>query len=371
MKKLLVALTTAFAFASIFAEEAKPAAKPAAKPTPKAPVKVAPDAGDWKPIDNKKGWLAGGHITDADLFMQPVIVIVFDPMWTPDSKTREEQSHKFVRLEPHQLNVRLQIVSTPSREIEEDEVPTFPKKYNKTSGFGPCYAHFGLVNPPVNKEMKFPFFYTVSIDRKIIFSGHSFPGAFNAAMADIGKHPGCNDMLGYYKPQIHAALAEKLKFGQSVMPVVQKLKPIANGKKESDARTEAQELLKIIDQSETYWERYALAMAGSQPPLGAMMCADAVKTFPKSKTVFQQCVTRIENQVGKPVLKIFAQIYGYKQKMPEKKADIKKAYDIVLKGEKMCNKAKKSYGDNLPYAFVALETLVAEVKMGLEELGAK
>lgn len=346
--------------------QAKPAAK--TSPTPKAAVKKAPpplpDAGEWKPLDVKKGHLAGPEISEADLFCQPVIVVVFDPIWHPDGRVREDEPWKFVRIQGEAALARYQIVSTPSRELSSDEVATFAKDYPKTSGSGPCYANFGLVTPPVNKDMKFPFFYVVTIDKKISYAGERFDQALARALQDARAHKGGHELLGYYEPKVLADKVGELKFGEPIAKTVQKLKPIAAAKKESDEKTDAESILKVLKQSKTHWVKVCQHTLGNKPPLGALMCYQAVKTFasPKDKEAFKAMAGRVEAAVGKQSIKLYQTLYAYNEKLPEKKADLKKAQMDVKKGEQAVAKAKKQFGDKVPPAFMTLEELVLEVK---------
>lgn len=363
------ALVAVAAFAAIAQDKpaAKPAA-PAAKPVAKKVAPPLPDAGDWKPLDNKKGHLAGPQISEGDLFCQPVIVIVFDPLWRPEPRVREDEPHKFVRIQGETSKARFLYLSTPSRELSADDAATFAKDYPKTSGAGPCYANFGLVTPPVNKDMKFPFFYAVSIDKKIIYAGDRFDAALAKVMQDVRKHPDCHELLGYYKPQVLSDKVAGLKFGEPMAKTVQTLKGIVKTGKDPEAKKEAQDILNVLDQSKTYWMNQCLATARSKPPLGAMMCYAAMKTFasPKDKESLKRAIAMVEGAFGKQNVKLYQKLCAYKEKMPEKKSDIKKALVDAQAGEKACAKAKKQFGDKMPQSFIALEDLVMEVKANLE-----
>jgi hypothetical protein len=325
-------------------------------------------------IDNRKGHLFGYKISKGDLFMQPVIVCRFDPDVEVTYTDREKDTqgrYATMKLGHGDVPARAECVNVPSRKIDKKELPGLKKTFRNTAAVYGCpwYEEFGIVDEPENKEKKYPFYYVVGTDGKILYSGCKGTAAVSAAMKDVRKYIESYDkLLGAYKPTVHTELAAKLKFGESIEPVVKKLKPIAAGKKESDARTDAANILMALEQSRTYW--YKAMTAAHDPAMKVIIGGQAAKTFPRDKELFMATVQKVLSnpEIAKAV-KMFQQIYAYKQKMPEKKADIAKGYKTVCIGEKACIKARKEYGDKLPYAFTSLENLVMEVKAEFEALG--
>lgn len=331
-------------------------------------------AAEWKEINNRKEFLHGYKLSAGDLFMQPVVVCKFDPDVEVSYADREKDTQgRYLTLRPSigEVLARVQCVNVPSRKLEKKELQQIKKMVGKSQAvYGyPWYSDFGLVDEPKNEDGKYPFYYVVSTDGKVIYSGHKGSAAGSAAVKDARKYIESYDkLLGAYKPTVHTELVEKLKFGEPIEPVAKKLRPIAASKKESDARTDAANILLALDQSRTYW--YKVMNNFTDPAMRVIVGGQAARTFTRDKELFMSQVQKImaNPEIAKAV-KMFQQIYAYKQKMPEKKSDIAKGYKIVCNGEKACVKARKEYGDKLPYAFTSLENLVMEVKAEFEALG--
>ena len=402
MKKLLF-IALALAVSSVFAEEKsadkkpadkKPAAKAQAqtKASPKAgngkaakkPVKSnafqAYEAGAWKPVNNKKGFLCGSYrIEDGDLRHQPVMVVKFDPDVEVSGDDRESDPkyiYQFmgweVKVQPH-----LQVVNVPSRELKSDEIAVIGKAIGKTAavpGF-PCYADFGLEKEPENTEKILPFYYVVDTDGKVIYAGNKGKIAQSAVYGALRKSGEPHPLFGFVKPNVHSNLCASLELGKDATATIAKLKPFAvKGSEESKA--EAQDILDALDQTQTYLTKQILATAGQNPPLAVVLATQAAKTFPRNRN-FKEIQARAKAAAGQ-ALPVFLKIYEIQAKLAEleakgeqpKKADLKKWYPIACSAEKKCNSAKKSFGDRLPAAFLRLEDLVQTVKAELEAQGA-
>lgn len=410
MKKLLI-VALALSFVPAFAKD-EPAAKdaPAAKETPKEapaakpqekekprrtpkPVARKPgqkaefeayDGGPWRPVDNRKGHLLGYQIKDADLFMQPVLVVKCDPAVAVEYKVKEDNTEQkyilnFLGWEAKE-QPRLQVINVPSRELTSDEEKSLAKLAGKSAGVSgyPWYKNFGLEKEPENPKGEYPFYYVVGIDGKVWYAGPKGVKAQRIVFEQMRKGGTPDPMLGFYKPTIHTAITEKIKFGESIAKAVQKLTPLAKAKGESDSKTEAVAILNELDQSQTYWLKQTMLIAGGNPPQGLLLAAQASKTFPRSKD-FKPIVDKIKsNPTVAPVIQTFTKIAEIQEKMKAaadkgeelKKSDVKKWYPIVCNGEKKVNSAKKSFGDKLPRAFFCLEDLVLTVKAELEAAGA-
>jgi hypothetical protein len=334
----------------------------------------AVSAAEWKEINNRKNHLLGYKISEGDLFMQPVIVCKFDPEEEVNSTARQENTQKkYLTFKPHigEVIARIECINVPSRKLDKKELAQFQKKSGNTAAVYGCpwYADFGLVEEPANKDGKYPFYYVVSAKGEVIYSGNNGVAANNAAMKDARAYVGEYDkLLGAYKPTVHTELVSKLQLGVSIEPIAKKLRPIAAGKSPSEAKTDAENILKVLDQSATYY--FKLMKAAHDPAMKVMIGGEAAKTFPRKKDMYMSMVQKVmaDPAIAKAV-KMFQQIYAFKTKMPEKKADIAKGYKLVCNGEKACIKARKEYGDRLPYAFTSLENLVMEIKAEFEALG--
>ena len=129
-------------------------------------------------------------------------------------------------------------------------------------------------------------------------------------------------------------------------------------------------MTRIPEPGRNYW--YKFVASSGDPAMKVIVAAQAMKTFPAGKRPFEAEVrkTLSDPMVAKAV-KMFQLIYGYKQNLPEKKADVLKAYKLACMGEMAIAKAKKDFGGKLPAAFVSLENIVMEVKAELEARGAK
>jgi len=395
MKKLLLvalslALVPAFAADPPVVEKAKPMAKARATPkaVPRKPGQKAEfeayDGGAWRPVDNRKGYLMGYRLTDADLFMQPILVVKCDPAVEIDGKVREDNvEQKYItnflpweaKEQPH-----LQVVNVPSRELTSDEVAQLPKLAGKSAGVSgfPWYRNFGLEKEPANPKNEYPFYYVVGIDGKVYYAGPKGVKAHRIVFEQMRKGGTPDPMLGFYKPSVHTAITEKITFGESTAKAVQKLTPLAKAKGESDSKTEAEAILKELDQAQTYWLKQILLVKGANPPQALILAAQAAKTFPRNKDLKPIVDAIRSNPSVAPVIQTFTKIAEIQLKMKEaaakgeelKKSDIKKWYPIVCNGEKKVNAAKKAFGDRLPHSFLNLEDLVLTVKAELEAAGA-
>ena len=406
MKKLLFTLSL-LASAALVADdkpaaaEAKPAAKAdaksAAKPqaqtkaTPKAGAKKAKpkpksnafeayDAGEWLPVDNRKGFVFGTYqVTDGDLKHQPVMVVKFDPDVEVSQDDRENDPkyiYQFlgweVKVQPH-----LQVVNVPTREFEKDELPLLRKVAPKTGavpGF-PWYLNFGLAKEPANPDKAYPFYYVVDADGKVIYAGNKGKLAQSAVYGALKKCGEPDPLTGFVKPNVHSNVCASLAFGKDASPVIAKLKPLAL-KGDDASKAEAQALLDALEQSQTYWLKQTLATAAQNPPLAVVLAGQIAKTFPRNRA-FKPIVNEMKAKAG-AALPVFLKVTDIQNQMKAleakgeqpKKADLKKWYPIVCAAEKKCNAAKKSFGDKLPRAFLCLEDLVQTVKAELEAQGA-
>lgn len=393
MKKLLLAVLS-LALVPVFAEDA-PAAKPAQaktkatpkaaakKAAPKAPEFVAYDAGAWKALDNRKGHLLGYKITEADLFKQPILVVKCDPAIEVSGKAREENADgKYIyNLIGWGTTVmpRYQVVNVPSRELTSDETADFAKLAGKSAGIPgfPWYKDFGLEKEPENPKGEYPFYYVVGIDGKVWYAGPKGVKAQRILNEQFRKGGTPDPMLGFYKPTVHTAIAETLKFGESTQKAVQKLTPLAAAKAESDSKADAEAILNEIGQSQTYWMKQVSSMLGNNPPMAFILVQQAAKTFPRDKE-YKALLTKIKTSQPQQALKTFTDIVQIQDKVKTatekgvelKKSDVKKWYAQVCAAEKKVNAAKKSFGDKLPRAFFCLEELVLSVKSELEAAGA-
>ena len=365
------------------APKAKAPAKAAAKPAAKKPGFQAYAAGEWKPIDKRKGLVYGYRLTDGDLVHQPVLVVKFDPDVEIDNDKRETDPrfiYQFlgweVKVQPH-----LQVVNVPSRPLTKEELLKVGKKAGSTAaipGF-PWYEDVGLVQEPENAGGAYPFYYVVSTDGQVIYAGNRGSDAKAYVYGSLKKSGEPDPMLGFVKPQIHADLCSGLKFGTDTTKVVAKLKPLA-AKGTEESMAEAKAILEALDQTKTYMLKTVLAKLNSDPQEAILIAQQSMKTFPRDKQMFQDAAARLlNNPAVKQSLKTFQTLAEVHQRMadaeagkgtPLKKADVKKAYQEALKGERMCAKARKEFGDKLPRAFMTLEDIVQVVKAELEAAGA-
>jgi len=398
MKRLLFVALSVFAFAVQAADapaDAKkaPAAKKAqakTKASPKADAKgkakkapsnafQAYEAGEWLPVDNKKGHLLGYHITDGDLRHQPVLIVKFDPDVEVSQDDRESDPkyiYQFMgwetKVQPH-----LQVVNVPSRPLTKDELPLLGKIAGKTgavAGF-PWYANVGLAKEPENAAKVYPFYYVVSTDGKVIYAGNKGKQAQSEVYGALKKSGEPDPLFGFVKPNIHSNVVANLKLGDNVTAANQKLKQLAlKGTPESMA--EAQALVDALDQAQTYWFRQIAGTMGSNPPQAFLLAGQVVKSFPKNKDI-KPVIDKIKAS-SSTVLPTFIKVAAIGEKLKAleekgeqpKKADLKKWYPLVCTAEKKVNAAKKSMGDNLPRAFLCLDDLVQTVKAELEAQGA-
>lgn len=331
----------------------------------------------WKPLDARKGHIHGYRLSEGDRFMQTVVVCRFDPDAEVDAAARKNSFERYLDAKAFSAvdaPLRIECVNVPVKPVSKRVLASIdktPLKFEAVPGF-PWYADFGITEEPENKDGKFPFYYVVGADGSLLYSGNSASQAASAAKRDALKSTaeGSDKLLGPFKPAVHADLVSKLKFGESVAPVVKKLKAIAAGKESQEAQVEAANILKMLDQSRNYW--YKFVASSGDPAMKVIVAAQAMKTFPAGKRPFEAEVrkTLSDPMVAKAV-KMFQLIYGYKQNLPEKKADVLKAYKLACMGEMAIAKAKKDFGGKLPAAFVSLENLVMEVKAELEARGAK
>ena len=363
--------------------KAKDAKKGAAKPAAKKPGFQAYDAGAWKPVNNRKGHICGYQLSDGDLVHQPVLIVKFDPSVTVDADKKETDPRyvdKFmgweVKVQPH-----LQVVNVPSRPLTSDELTKVSKLTGTTAavpGF-PWYEDIGLEKEPENPGNALPFYYVVSTDGKVVYAGDKGTAAkaavYSALKASGEPHP----LFGFVKPEIHAEECAKAEFGKDTTKLVAKLKPIAL-KGSDDAQKEADAILKALDQTKTYMLKTVLSKVGGEPQEAIILADQTIKTFPRDRQKFQDAVLKLKNNpVVKQSLKTFQTLMEAHQKLeaaesgkgqPMKKADLKKYYQEALKGERMCNKARKEFGEKLPHAFMTLENVVQQVKGELEAAGA-
>lgn len=385
MKRLLVVTVLSLLASAVFAED-KPA-KPQAntKATPKAGAKAKPaakktnafeayEAGPWKPVDNKKGHLYGYQISDGDLKNQPVLIVVFDPDVEVSQDDRESDPkyiYQFlgweVKVQPH-----LQVVNVPSRELTKDEIPMLKKMAGKTAavpGF-PWYQNVGLEKMPENPDKAYPFYYVVDTAGKVIYAGTKGKQAQSMVYGALKKSGEPDPMLGFVKPEAHAEICKGLEFGVDTTKVVAKLKPLTL-KGTDESKAEAQAILDALDQTKTYQVKTLLSLSVSEPQMAVILAKKLVKTFPRDKQKFLPAVEALKNTPAvKNTLQLFEKLLAYQEKMPEKKADVQKAYQDVLKGERMCNKARKEFGDKMPKAFMTMENMVQIMKSELESRGA-
>lgn len=363
-------------------EKAKPAAKPKA-PAAKKEAFKAYDAGEWKPIDNRKGRLHGYRLSDGDLVHQPVLIVKFDPEVEIDNDVREKDPkyiYQFlgweVKVQPH-----LQVVNVPCRPLTKEEQAKVGKLAGATGavpGF-PWYQDVGLVTEPENPGKGYPFYYVVSTDGKVIYAGNRGSDARAYVYGALKKSGEPDPMLGFVKPSVHADLCAQLKLGTDSTKVVAKLKPLA-AKGAEDSVAEAKAILHALDQTKTYQLKTVLAKVGPEPQEAIIIAQKAVKTFPRDKQMFQDAIGKLlNNPVVKQSLKTYQTLMDAHQRLveqeegkgtPLKKQEINKAYVEALKGEKMCAKARKEYGESLPRAFLTLENIVQVVKAELEAAGA-
>lgn len=362
--------------------DAKAAAPKAAKA--KAAVKKATkfqayDAGEWKPVDNRRGHLFGYQLTDSDLVHQPILVVKFDPDVEVDNDKRESDPrfvNQFlgweVKVQPH-----LQVINVPCRPLEKDELPNLRKLAGSTAaipGF-PWYQDLGLVKEPENSGGAYPFYYVVSTDGKVIYAGNRGNEAKSYVYGDLKKSGEPDPLLGFVKPDIHSNVCANLAFGTDTSPVIAKLKPLAQ-KGAQESKDEAQAILDALEQSQTYWLKQVLGTMYGNPPLAFVMAGQAVKTFPRNKE-YKAYVNQLKATAG-AALPVFIKMSEIQEKLKvldeknetPKKADLKKWYQIACSAEKKCVAAKKSFGDKLPRSFVCLEDIVQTVKADLEAKGA-
>jgi hypothetical protein len=340
-----------------------------------AAVAVHADAAAWKPIESKKH-LYGYRLKEGDRFMQTLIVCRFDP--EAEIKPEERGSSSETLLNTKSLLVgdapgRIECVNVPVKPVSKKTLAALKKSalgFSAIPGF-PWYSEFGLVNEPENSDGKFPFYYVVGADGTVIYSGNSASAAAAAAKRDAVKNASDGDkLLGAFKPSIHTDLTSQLKFGAPIAPVVKKLKALAAAKEDSDGKTEAENILKMLDQSRNYW--YKVVVASQDPGMKAVVASQAIKTFPESKRAYEAEMQKVlANPAVAKAVKMFQLLYGYKQQLPEKKSEMLKAYKLALMGEKAIQKIRKDLGDKLPEVFVSLESLVLEVKTELEARGIK
>ena len=348
----------------------------AASAFPQAKAKAdLPDAGEWKPIDNRKALVWGEKITEANLFRQPIIVMKFDPterIKSEDRETEEVQRKLLVHEQIGTVELRFQVVNVFSKKCSNDEVADFLKNVGKTAvdRLGPVYSDFGLVKEPENEEKKFPFYYVVGIDGKILYSGNVGPKAMSAATRDAraGKaHP----ILGYFTTEEFPEITEKLALGEPFDPIVKKLTPIAAAKADSPQKQAAAGILAEIEQSKAYWFVQVRSRLSVNPPETVALINDICKSYPREKRRFEALSrSYLSNPIAQKAVKTYMQILAIKNKPPEKKSDIAKAYALVQNAERQCQKVQKELGMRTPRAMQVLENLVAEVKMTLEGLGA-
>jgi len=364
MKKIAVVVLS-FAAACAFAQAKK-------APAAQAP---APDAGEWRPIDNRKALVWGEKITEADLFRQPVIVMKFDPtvQYKPEDREKEDVARQLlVHEQVGTAELRFQVVNVFSRKCSNDEIAEYLKNIGKTATdkLGPVYSDFGLVNEPENTEKTYPFYYVVGINGKILYSGNVGPKAMGAATRDAraGKaHP----VLGYFATEEFPEIVEKLQLGEPFDPIVKKLTPIAAAKADSPQKEAAAGILKELEQSKTYWMTQVKTRLSVNPPETVVLITQLCKSYPREKRRYEAVSKRyLQNPVAQKAVKTYMQILAFKEKPPEKKSDIAKAYAVVLNAERQCQKVQKEMGLRTPRAMQVLENLVAEVKMTLEGLGA-
>lgn len=398
MKKALLTVVSLAAFV-LFAEEAKkpadpmaPAAKPQAqtKATPKAAAKKAAkkpgfqayDAGEWKPVDNRKGYLYGYQLSDGDLRHQPVLIVKFDPDVEVDNDKRESDPryiYQFmgweVKVQPH-----LEVVNVPSRPLTKDDLPKLKKLAGSTAaipGF-PWYQDVGLVKEPENPGGAYPFYYVVSAAGQVIYAGNRGSDAKSYVYGDLKKCGDPDPMLGFVKPKDHEDLCSKLKFGTNCMAEEKKLRLLA-AKGTDESKAEAQAILDALEQTQTYVVKSLLAAARSEPQQALVLADEASKTFPRGKTKFSEAVATVKNNpTVKTTLQLYRKLAALKLRLedekaePMKKADLTKAYQDALKGERLCNKFRKAIGENgaIPPAVKAFEDIVQTVKALLEAQGA-
>lgn len=338
-------------------------------------VSAAETAVAWKPFDGRKGHLAGYRLSDGDLFMQTVIVCRFDPEVRTEVVKDGEGFGAAAGLKSFKVGdalCRIECVNVPVKPVSkkiQSELKKSDLGYTAIPGF-PWYADFGLSAEPENADGKYPFYYVVGADGTVKYSGGSVSQAISAAKRDAGAHADADDkLLGPLKVAVHTDLAGALKFGSPVTPVVKKLKAIAAGKTGSDERKEAEDILKMLEQSKNYW--YKTIAATDDPGMKVVLAGQAMKTFPADKRMFEALAQKaLSNPVVAKAIKMYQTLYSYRQNPPQKKADIMKAHKLACQGEKVIAKFRKDFGDKLPAAFLSLENLVMEVKAEMEAAGA-
>ena len=359
--------------------KATPKAKVGAKPKAKSDAFQAYDAGPWLPVDNRKGHLFGYEIADGDLKHQPVLIVKFDPDVEVSNDDRESDPKYIYQFMGWEVKVqpRLQVVNVPCRKLEKDEIALLGKVAGKTAavpGF-PWYEGFGLEKEPTNAANVYPFYYVVDTYGKVIYAGNKGKVAQSHVYGALRKSGEPDPLLGFVKPDIHSNVCASLAFGKDASPAIAKLKPLAL-KGDDASKAEAQSLLDALEQSQTYWLKQTTATAAQNPPLAVVLAGQLAKTFPRNK-FFKTTLAQVKAKAG-AALPVFLKVTEIQNAMKEleakgeqpKKADLKKWYPIVCNAEKKCNAAKKSFGDNLPRAFLCLEDLVQTVKAELEAQGA-
>lgn len=400
MKKLLL-IVLSLAVSAVLADAKAPAAdaKAPAKGKVQAKTKASPkagakgkaaqkaksdafqpyEAGEWLPVDNKKGLIYGYGLCDGDLRHQPVLVVKFDPDVEVSSDDREgdpKYIYQFTgwetKVQPH-----LQVVNVPNRPLDKDEVGLVGKIVGKVAavpGF-PWYQNFGLAKEPANPGGTYPFYYVVDAEGKVIYAGNKGKIAQSQVYGALKKCGEPHPLFGFVKPDIHSNVCANLSLGVNTSLAMQKLKALAiKGTPESKA--EAQALVDALEQSQTYWYRQIAGMMGQNPPQAFLLAVQVMKSFPKNKEI-KPVLDRIKRSAA-TVLPLFVKVAGIGERLKEladkgeepKKADLKKWYPIVCNAEKKVSAAKKSFGDDLPRAFLCLDDLVQTVKAELEAQGA-
>jgi len=365
--------------------QAKTKASPKAGAKGKTPQKAPSDAfkayeaGAWLPVDNKKGHLFGYGLCDGDLRHQPVLVVKFDPEVEVSSDDRESDPKYIYQFMGWETKVQpdLQVINVPKRPLTKDEVGLIGKIAGKTAavpGF-PWYQNFGLEKEPANPSGAYPFYYVVDTDGKVIYAGNKGKKAQSEVYGALKKSGEPHPLFGFVKPDIHSNVCANLTLGDNTSAAVQKLKALAlKGTPESKA--EAQALVDALDQAQTYWYRQIVGTMGQNPPQAFLLAGQVVKSFPKNKEI-KPILDKIKMSAS-AVLPMFIKVTAIGEKLKEleekneqpKKADLKKWYPLVCNAEKKVNAAKKSFGDNLPRAFLCLDDLVQTVKAALEAQGA-
>ena len=329
----------------------------------------------WKPFDGKRGHLAGYRLSEADCFMQTVIVCRFDPDVEVPAEERKGDFGNALSLKSLKVGdalARIECVNVPIKPVAKKKLADLKKSdlgFTAAAGF-PWYENFGLASEPENSEGKYPFYYVVGADGTVVYSGCSASQALSAAKRDArGSMESGDKLLGPLKVSIHTALAEKLKFGESVAPVAKKLKAAMSGKGSAEEQAEAANMLKMLDQSRNYW--YKSVVASDDIAMKVVTAELAGKTFTADKRMFDAVVQKaMSDPIVAKAVKMFQTLYAYKQKTPEKKSEILKAHKLACQGEKAIAKLRKDFGAKLPGIFLTLENLVMEVKAEMEAAGA-